>query len=88
MLQYFFGNCSWIEAMGALFAFAVTLFVTYKLKDKLPSDRGKEFAVDGEKSKGKPQGAGLFFILVFIGSSLIFAPFSIENTVFLTFGFK
>ncbi len=83
MLQYFFGNCSWIEAMGALFAFAVTLFVTYKLKDKLPSDRGKEFAVDGEKSKGKPQGAGLFFVLVFIATALIFAPFSIENLVFL-----
>ena len=83
MLQYFLGNCSWIEAMGALFAFAVTLFVTYKLKDKLPSDRGKEFAVDGEKSKGKPQGAGLFFVLVFIATALIFAPFSIENLVFL-----
>lgn len=83
MLQYFFGHNNWIEAIGALFAFGLTIAITYALKDKLPSDRGKEFAVDGEKSKGKPQGAGLFFILVFIGSSLIFAPFSIENTVFL-----
>ena len=83
MLQYFFGNNNWIEALGALFAFAVTSLITYKLKDRLPSDRGKEFAVDGEKSKGKPQGAGLFFILVFIATALIFAPFSIENLVFI-----
>ena len=83
MLQYFFENSNWIEAIGTIFAFVLTFLVTYKSKDKLPSDRGKEFAVDGEKSKGKPQGAGLFFVIVFIVSALIFAPFSIENLVFL-----
>lgn len=83
MLQYFFGSNNWIEAIGALFAFALTFVITYALKDKLPSDRGKEFAVDGEKAKGKPQGAGLFFILAFIAAALIFAPFSLENLAFL-----
>jgi phospho-N-acetylmuramoyl-pentapeptide-transferase len=32
----------------------------------LPSDRGKQYAVGGEHAKGKPTGAGLFFVTIYL----------------------
>lgn len=69
----------WLMAGAMLIAFGLTYIVTLRLKDRLPTDRGKAFAHDGAKSKGKPQGAGIFFIMVFAVVSLIFVPFNVEN---------
>jgi phospho-N-acetylmuramoyl-pentapeptide-transferase len=46
-----------------------------RLWNRLPQDRGRAFAVDAEKSVGKPLSAGLIFVSVFIVISLIFVPF-------------
>jgi len=40
----------------------------------LPHDRGREFTKDAELAKGKPTGAGVFWISAFVILSLIFVP--------------
>lgn len=83
MFQYFLGDNKLIMLLGVIFAFVATCIVTKLCMEKLPTDRGKEFAHDGQAAKGKPQGAGLFFVLVFALSSLLFAKISVEYIVYL-----
>ena len=40
----------------------------------MPHDRGREFTVNAEAAKGKPTGAGVFFISVFVVLCLLFVP--------------
>lgn len=40
----------------------------------LPHDRGREFTKDAELAKGKPTGAGIFWISAFVILSLVFVP--------------
>ncbi len=40
----------------------------------LPHDRGREFTKDADLAKGKPTGAGLFWISAFVILSLVFVP--------------
>lgn len=61
-------------AAGVFFTFLLTFVVISKRKEKLPTDCGREFAVDGSLSKGKPQGAGLYFIISFMVGCLLFSP--------------
>ena len=51
---------------GAVAAYFLTIFGLKIGKDKLPADEGRDFAVDGKLSKGKPRGAGIDFIMSFI----------------------
>jgi phospho-N-acetylmuramoyl-pentapeptide-transferase len=60
--------------IAGLIAFFGTLLLTKLLMKKLPCDLGREFAVDGTKSKGKPRGAGIVFVSVFVVAALICAP--------------
>ncbi|MCR5799574.1 MAG: phospho-N-acetylmuramoyl-pentapeptide-transferase [Lachnospiraceae bacterium] len=83
MLYYCFGYDHIISLLGIAFAFFTTFFSTKFLMKYLPLDRGKEYAHDGQASKGKPQGAGLFFVLSFIVSYLIFGPVDLEFFVYL-----
>ncbi|MFR6155966.1 MAG: hypothetical protein ACLUI7_01525 [Coprococcus sp.] len=57
---------------GLVFAFIMTCLLLVKCNDRLPKDQGREFAVNGALSAGKPRGAGFIFILVFI-AQLFFA---------------
>ena len=68
-----------------LLVFAVTFFLTSKLKSKLPQDIGRKFAVNAEKAKGKPRGAGIIFVTCFCILSFLFAPFDVEYSVYLIF---
>lgn len=70
-------------ALGLLAAFGLTCLLTAKLGDRLPRDEGRAFAHDGKLSAGKPRGAGLIFILVFVVSALIFAPMNLELIIYL-----
>lgn len=72
-----------VQLIGIVFAFALTFIVTKLGKGKLPTDRGKEFAHDGQAAKGKPQGAGLFFVLVFILSGFLFGKVNLENSLYM-----
>ena len=68
--------------IGALLAFVLTFIALRLFRDKLPTDGGREFAVDGSKSIGKPRGAGIVFIIVYTVISLFFGNLSLENFLY------
>ena len=72
-----------VMLFGVLFAFFMTMVMTKAMFHKLPTDQGREFAVDGKLSRGKPRGAGIVFVLVFAVTALLFASPSIEMTIYL-----
>jgi len=69
--------------------FAASALVTWallpKLWRRLPTDRGRAFAVDAEKSLGKPLSAGLIFISIFCIAALIFVPLTARPLLTLPF---
>ena len=67
---------------GTVFSFIAAFFVLSTCKFILPMDHGRAFAVDGDKSKGKPTGAGILFISVFFVSSLLFIPYRFEYLLY------
>ena len=84
MLAAFFeSNMNIVATVGILFAFFATVLLLWKCKDKLPRDLGRDFAVDGKLSAGKPRGAGFLFVLIFTAAALIFAPIEVEWIVYL-----
>lgn len=72
-----------VAFIGILFAFAVTCLAIAKLNRFLPKDMGRQFAVEGKISAGKPRGAGIIFVLVFACSTLLFAKISAELVIYL-----
>lgn len=68
--------------IGALLAFVLTFIALRLFRDKLPTDGGREFAVDGSKSIGKPRGAGIIFIIVYTVISLFFGNLSLESFLY------
>ncbi len=68
--------------IGALLAFVLTFIALRLFRDKLPTDGGREFAVDGSKSIGKPRGAGIVFIIVYTVISLFFGNLSLESFLY------
>ena len=58
-------------ALGAL----TTWWLLPRLWHLLPTDRGRDYAVDAEKSIGKPVSAGILFIPMFVIISLLVVPF-------------
>ncbi len=66
--------------MAGLMAFTLILcsLAILKLGKYLPSDRGREFAFQAEKSAGKKTSAGIIFISVFVMVSLIVLKLSWE----------
>ena len=53
------------------------------LMHRLPADAGRAFAVNGEKSKGKPRGAGIIFIFVFAVLGILFFVSDWENILYI-----
>jgi len=65
--------------------FILTLILIYGLMNYLPKDKGKEFAVNGDKSKGKPRGAGIIFISSFALFSAIVTDFDMITILYIAF---
>ena len=78
---------SFYVAAASIIVFIVTFLLTGILKEKLPRDIGRAYAVNAEKSKGKPRGAGIIFVTIFCILSFLFAPFDAEYSVYLVFLF-
>lgn len=84
MLAFVFeNNMSLVATVGILFAFFATVLLLWKCKDKLPRDLGRDFAVDGKLSAGKPRGAGFLFVLIFVVAALLFVPIEMEWVIYL-----
>ncbi len=81
MLSSFLGRSSVL--LGALAAFVFTCLAVQFGSPKLPRDMGREYAVQGQLSAGKPRGAGFLFILAFTAAALLFLPFSLETGLYL-----
>lgn len=77
------GSTQVIAAIGLLVAFAATCLLLTNCSKYLPKDAGRAFAHDGKLSAGKPRGAGIIFVLVFVASALLFAPISREYVIYL-----
>ncbi len=61
----------------------LTTFLLLAMRDRMPCDQGRAFAVNGELSRGKTRGVGLLFILAYVTCSFVFLPLSWELTVLL-----
>ena len=84
MLNYISGsNIPLVAFIGIMFAFLATCFFIGKFNQYLPKDIGRDFAHDGKLSAGKPRGAGFIFILVFLGSVLLFGDIKMEIVIYL-----
>ena len=76
-------NSNIIALIGVLFAFMGTWLATSKLSQFLPKDGGRAFAHDGKLSAGKPRGAGIIFVLVFVAAVLLFVPITPESVIYM-----
>ena len=76
-------DMSIIAFIGVIFAFALTCIAIAKLNKFLPKDLGRQFAVDGKLSAGKPRGAGIIFIFTFVISALLFSQINAEIAIYL-----
>ncbi len=70
-----FNSYLFLASIGAAMAALSTWFALPRLWDRLPHDQGRVYAVDAEKAKGKPVGAGLIFVSVFAIVALLVMPF-------------
>ncbi len=72
--------------LGLLLGFVLSAVLIALLRDKLPQDHGRAYAVNGQISKGKARGSGVVFIPVFAAVTLLVTPFSYERcaNLFLT----
>ena len=71
--------------ISSLIVFSATFLLTLKLKSRLPGDIGRAYAVNAEKAKGKPRGAGIIFVTTFCVLSFILAPLKLEYSLYLVF---
>ncbi len=85
MFELILGNNNYglITFCGTMLAFALTCFLLHKLGKYLPHDQGREFAHDGKLSVGKPRGAGVIFILVFVLAVVLFGRLRLEMLIYL-----
>lgn len=72
-----------IAFIGLFSAFLITCLLLKVLKNILPRDGGRAFAVNGGLSQGKPRGAGIVFILVFVVATILFVPVGREILIYL-----
>lgn len=72
-----------VMSMGIIFVYIITILGLKYGKDMLPADEGRDFAVDGKLSKGKPRGAGIIFIIAFILGVVLFSPLRTEYIIYV-----
>ena len=66
---------TFLASLGTASAALLTWYLLPRLWPHLPTDRGREYAVDADESVGKPVSAGLIFIPIFVGVALLAVPF-------------
>ncbi len=71
-----------IAVAGILVAFLLAFLGLKFPFPFLPTDQGRDFAVDGALSKGKTRGVGLTFVSVFVICSFLFMPISTEYIIY------
>lgn len=69
-----FNSFFFLAGIGFAACALVTWMALPKLWARLPTDRGRAFAVNAELSVGKPVSAGLIFISIFCLAAVLFVP--------------
>jgi len=69
--------------LSMLTVFFGTAFALKYCTGFLPADAGRDYAVDGKKTAGRPRGAGVLFIPIFAVSIFLFLPVSMEMCIYL-----
>ena len=64
--------------LGTVLAAGLTWYLLPKLWNRLPSDRGRQHAVGASQSVGKPVGAGMIFVPVFVLVCLLVLPLDLR----------
>lgn len=77
------GTFAAFVSMGCTFLISFLSIVYFK--GILPKDQGREFAVNGALSEGKPRGAGIIFVTTFTLCTALFVPLDFENILYLVF---
>lgn len=77
-----------IVMIGIVVAFVITFLALKRPLPFLPSDKGRDYALNGNLSKGKIRGVGLTFVVCFLICSFIFLPVDREYVIYsiLLFG--
>lgn len=77
-----------IVMIGIVVAFVITFLALKRPLPFLPSDKGRDYALNGNLSKGKIRGVGLTFVVCFLICSYIFLPVDREYVIYsiLLFG--
>lgn len=83
LISLFDGHQNLVMFIGLLLAFIATCVLTHTLKNFLPRDGGRAYAVNGALSQGKPRGAGIVFILVFSLFAILFTEVTRENIIYI-----
>ena len=83
MLSYLFNGSNATIYFGIMagVSFLLTFFALKFFMRFLPKDQGRQFAVNGALSEGKPRGAGLIFITAFVLCCALFIPLDIEKII-------
>lgn len=81
MITYFWQDCPKLICAAA--AFLLTIIGIAGFSRFLPKDQGRQFAVNGSLSQGKPRGAGLILIIMFTVSAVLFLPLNVEYCIYL-----
>lgn len=90
-LQKFFGPFRLLQSyavliIAALYAgFFLTVRILPLFYTHLPKDRGREFTINAEAAKGKPTGAGVVFITIFVIIAALLAPLGKAQIAILCF---
>jgi len=71
-----FGSTLFLISIGTALCIVVTFVVLPRLWHLLPTDRGRAFAVDADKSIGKPVAAGAIFVPIYVLIMLLVTPLS------------
>lgn len=83
-LQQYFGpfrllnSHLFLGGMGLLLCWVLTWWLLPVLSAKLPRDRGRQFAVQSEAAMGKPTGAGIIFVTIYLIVSLFVLPLTLQ----------
>lgn len=80
-----FNSFYFLAATGFAISALATWVVLPKLWRHLPKDRGRAFAVDADKSVGKPLSAGLIFVSIFCVATVVFVPLTGRPVLTLPF---
>ncbi len=76
---------SFAHFVTAACTFMISFVSILFFRNILPKDQGREFAVNGALSQGKPRGAGIVFVTTFTLCVALFVPLSLEFILYLVF---